>query len=147
MAAGTELELVKLIKSVIEQGDLNVPLIIDDGNGNVSLFASDGSQYDLVDYPYWLIQVPVAANQNSYVCEGSRAGIGDVLGKIDYVINTPGATATLQIQDGTGNIYTLHPTGGFLVAGPGSVSLGYTAVSGSWRVTTGAGLTAVANLM
>lgn len=34
MAAGTELELIKLIKSVIEQGDLNIPLVATDGSDN-----------------------------------------------------------------------------------------------------------------
>ena len=48
MATGTELELIKLIKSVIGQGDLNVPLIATDASGNVSLVGPDGEDAGFV---------------------------------------------------------------------------------------------------
>lgn len=107
----------------------------------------ENTEFEVIDYPFWPLQVSVAAGQTGATVAGSVAGIGDVLGKLDYVVNTPGATATLSVQDGNGTVYTLHPTGGFTTAGPGSVILDYTSVSGAWKVTTGAGLTAVASLL
>lgn len=113
--------------------------------GGVTFSAGDKS-LQVVDYPYWPIQAAAPAGASTTV-NGSESGIGDVLGKVDYVVNATGATATLSVQDATGTTYALNPTGGFLTTGAGSVALGYTSVTGAWKVICGAGLSAVANLL
>ena len=118
-----------------------------DASGNTVLVGPDGD-IELTAFPYWPIQVSCAAGATTVANGSLLGGVGDVLGKVDYVVNTTGATATLTVQDGTtGTTYTLHPTGGISTAGFGSIDLGYTALVGPWRVICGSGLTAVANLL
>jgi len=115
--------------------------------GSVSLIGGD-DEYDLIPLPHWPLQVSCPANATTSVNGSLLGGVGEVLGKLDCVVNTPGATATLQVQDGTtGTTYTLSPTGGIANSGFNSYDLGYTAKVGPWRVICGSGLTAVANLL
>lgn len=118
-----------------------------DASGNTVLLGPD-EEYELVSFPHWPIQVPAAANATTSAPGSLQGGVGDVLGKVDCLVNTPGATATLSVQDGTtGAVYTLSPSGGLAVAGFYSYDLGYTALVGPWRIICGAGLSAVANLL
>lgn len=126
---------------------VGTPTIIGDAQWNTDIAAGLAAMgMSIVDFPYWAVQVVCGAGATT-TANGTTSGVGDVLGKVDYVVNTAGATATLTAQDGTGTTYTLNPTGGFTAAGPGSVELGYTALIGAWKITCGAGLTAVASLL
>ncbi len=123
----------------------NVVILQEDTSGNTVLVGPDG---DLAfsDSPYYPIVVVCPASATTDA-NGSNAGLGDVIGEIDLLVNTPGATATLSIQDGaSGTTYTLYPTGGWGTAGFYTLSLGYTAVVGPWKVTCGAGCVATAKL-
>lgn len=119
-----------------------------DASGNVTGLVGPDIECELISFPHWPIQVPAAANATTSAPGSLQGGVGDVLGKVDCLVNTPGATATLSVQDGTtGAVYTLSPSGGLAVAGFYSYDLGYTALVGPWRIICGAGLSAVANLL
>lgn len=132
---------------VTQRDDSLAPTALKLDASGTGLVGPDGD-IELTAFPYWPIQVSCAAGATTVANGSLLGGVGDVLGKVDYVVNTTGATATLTVQDGTtGTTYTLHPTGGISTAGFGSIDLGYTALVGPWRVTCGAGLAAVANLL
>lgn len=84
----------------------------------------------------------VAASQTDQVMGGAGA-IGDYLEGILCVVSTA-ATSQVQIKDGAGTAITILPNN--VGAGVGSyyVPLGLISVGGAWKVTTAAGVTAIA---
>lgn len=72
---------------------------------------------------------------------GTAGALNDFLARLIVTVSTP-ATATLSITDGAGAAIPIVPAN--TVAGVYVVEIGVRSVSGPWKVTTGAGLTAVA---
>jgi hypothetical protein len=68
----------------------------------------------------------------------------DYLAALIITVNTVGATAILSITDGVSTL-DISPTAGFPTAGTFRLDLGLYAKGGTgWKVTTGAGLSALA---
>lgn len=82
----------------------------------------------------------VAAGQTAQVM-GATGAVGDYIDKIVISVNTV-ATATVTLLDGAISIPLLTGSA-TLVPGVFSLDLGLTSVSGPWKITTGAGATAI----
>jgi len=82
----------------------------------------------------------VAVSQSDQVIGGVGA-IGDLLERVVVSVATA-ATATCSIKDGSGSAITL--TAANTPIGVYTVELGIRSSSGAWKVTTGAGATAIA---
>jgi hypothetical protein len=87
----------------------------------------------------------VAASQTNQVLTGYSAGkVGDYLAGILVVPTTTGA-GSVSITDGSGSAITVFTGGGTLAdLKPFYAPLSAYSVSGAWKVTTGANVTAVA---
>ena len=83
----------------------------------------------------------VAASQTAQVLGGTGAA-GDYIDHIILVVSTA-ATAATSILDGATSIavFPNSPGGGI---GTYTINLGMVSVSGAWKVTTGAGVAAIA---
>ena len=94
----------------------------------------------IASYPYGYAYETVAVSQTDQVL-GTAGAKGDIIQRIVVNVITA-ATATLTITDGSTAIVVA--TGGATVL-PGSYSmeLGVAAQTGPWKVTTGAGCTAL----
>jgi len=86
----------------------------------------------------------VAASQTGIVLQVSAGAVGDYLESILCVVTTA-ATSQVMIGDGAAPAIVILPNN--VGAGVGSypVPLGYTSKTGSWRVTTGAGVSIIAS--
>lgn len=83
----------------------------------------------------------VAASQTDQVLGGSGAA-GDLLEQLIVTVATA-ASGTVSIKDGSGGS-SIPITAANTPIGVYSVNIGAKSLSGGWRVTTGAGATAVA---
>lgn len=86
-------------------------------------------------YPY----ETVAASQTAQVLGGSGA-VGDYLHRLVVTVNTA-ASSTLTLLDGSTTVLTVPAT---TAVGVYSLEVNAASATGPWKVTTGAGLTAVA---
>ena len=84
----------------------------------------------------------VAASQTDQVL-GATGATGDYIEGVLCVVSTA-ATSQVQLKDGAGSAITILPNS--VGAGVGSyyVPLGLTSVSGAWKITTAAGVSAIA---
>ena len=86
-------------------------------------------------YPY----ETVAASQTAQVLGGSGA-VGDYLHRLVVTVNTA-ASSTLTLLDGSTTVLTVPAN---TAVGVYSLEVNAASATGPWKVTTGAGLTAVA---
>ena len=82
----------------------------------------------------------VAASQTAQVL-GATGAAGDYLKQLIVTVQTS-ATGTCTINDGGGSEIPITPAN--IPIGTYVIQLGITSVTGSWRVTTGAGCTVLA---
>lgn len=92
-----------------------------------------------VSYPYRYPYETVAASQTNQVLGGTGA-VGDYLHRIVVAVSTA-ATSTVSIIDGSTTVLSIPAN---TTVGVYSIELNLNAVSGSWKVTTGAGATVLA---
>lgn len=92
------------------------------------------------DVDYRVSYETVAASQSDQVI-GPNGAVGDILEQLIITVATA-ATGTVSIKDGSGSAIPI--TAANTPIGVYSVELGAKSVSGAWKVTTGAGATAVA---
>lgn len=85
----------------------------------------------------------VAASQTSQVL-GSTGAVGDYLSHLT-VIPTTTSPGAITIQDGTNTAITVFAGGASSISNlaPFAIPLGMTSTNGAWKVTTGAGLSAI----
>lgn len=83
----------------------------------------------------------VAASQTDQVLGPGTTGTGDILERIVVTVATS-ATGTCSIKDGGGSAITI--TAANTPIGVYSVLIGARSTAGAWKVTTGAGATALA---
>jgi len=84
----------------------------------------------------------VAAGQSDQAL-GATGAIGDVLTRLIITVGTAASAAT-SIKDGSGSSIAILPNSPGGGIGVYVVDLGIVSTSGAWKVTTGAGSTAVA---
>ncbi len=84
----------------------------------------------------------VAASQTDQVL-GVTGALGDFLHRLIIVVATA-ATAQVQIKDGAGAAITVFPNSPGGGVGTYTIELNVVSASGSWRVTTAAGVSVVA---
>lgn len=84
----------------------------------------------------------VAASQTDQVL-GAAGAIGDYLARLVLVVSTA-ATAAVSIKDGSGGSIAVFPNSPGGGVGTYVVELGLRSLSGAWKVTTGAGVAAIA---
>jgi hypothetical protein len=89
--------------------------------------------------PYRFQYETVAASQTNQVLGGTGA-IGDYLHRVIVVVNTA-ATSTVTILDNAITVFTMPAN---TSVGVYSLEVNAVSASGSWRVTTGAGVTVAA---
>jgi hypothetical protein len=89
--------------------------------------------------PYRFQYETVAASQTAQVLGGTGA-IGDYLHRVIVVVNTA-ATSTVTILDNATTVFTMPAV---TPVGVYSLEVNAVSASGSWRVTTGAGVTVAA---
>ena len=89
--------------------------------------------------PYRFQYETVAASQTNQVLGGTGA-TGDYLHRVIVVVNTA-ATSTVTILDNAITVFTMPAT---TPVGVYSLEVNAISASGSWRVTTGAGVTVAA---
>jgi hypothetical protein len=89
--------------------------------------------------PYRFQYETVAASQTAQVL-GGTGKIGDYLHRVIVVVNTA-ATSTVTILDNATTVFTMPAT---TPVGVYSLEVNAISASGSWRVTTGAGVTVAA---
>lgn len=82
----------------------------------------------------------VAAGQTDQVM-GVTGGVGDLLHKVIVQVATSGATGIVSIKDGGGSSIPLVPAS--TPVGVYPIEINISSVSGAWKVTTGAGATAL----
>jgi hypothetical protein len=83
----------------------------------------------------------VAASQSDQVIGSTNAGSGDLLERLVVSVATS-ATGTVSIKDGSGSAIVI--TAANTPIGVYSVDIGAVSTNGAWKVTTGAGATAIA---
>lgn len=81
----------------------------------------------------------VAASQTDQAM-GATGALGDILERVIISVATS-ASGTCSIKDGSGSAITLTPAN--TPIGVYVISLGIRSTSGAWKVTTGAGATAI----
>lgn len=125
----------------------NPPIGVVFEDGEVVGLKVNDQQYDIFNgYESFPNQTACPASATTNLV-GTINGAGDVVGKLDVIVNTAGATATLSIQDGTtGTTFQLSPTGGFPTVGIFEVWLGYKSKIGAWRVIAGAGVQVIGSV-
>jgi hypothetical protein len=84
----------------------------------------------------------VAASQTDQVLGSASAGKGDYIARLILIVSTA-ATAATTLTDGTTAIavFPNSPGGG---VGTYVIDIGLTSVVGAWKLTTGAGVAAIA---
>lgn len=94
--------------------------------------------------------MPVAGNQYEQVAAGQADQVlggdgaaGDYLSHLVLVVDTA-ATAAVSIKDGAGAAIPVFPNSPGGGVGTYHVKLGLTSLDGAWKVTTGAGVAAIA---
>lgn len=91
-------------------------------------------------YDFNTMYETVAVSQSDQVIGGSGA-VGDLLERVVVSVATA-ATGTCSIKDGSGSAIPL--TAANTPIGVYTVDLGIRSSSGAWKITTGAGATAIA---
>ena len=84
----------------------------------------------------------VAASQTNQVL-GATGAAGDFLDKLICVVSTA-ATSQVQIKDGTGTAITILPNNVGSGVGTVVINVGLKSTTGSWQITTGAGVSVIA---
>lgn len=92
------------------------------------------------DVDYRVAYETVAASQTDQVL-GPNGAAGDILEQLVVTVATA-ATGTVSIKDGSGSAIPI--TAANTPIGVYNVELGAKSVSGAWKVTTGAGASAIA---
>lgn len=85
---------------------------------------------------------PVAASQTDQVL-GPVGAAGDILESVTIVVATA-ATAQCSIKDGSGSAIVIFPNSPGGGVGTYTVTLGIRSAAGAWKLTTGAGASAIA---
>lgn len=84
----------------------------------------------------------VAASQTNQVL-GATGAAGDFLDKLICVVSTA-ATSQVQIKDGAGTAITILPNNVGSGVGTVVINVGLKSTTGSWQITTGAGVSVIA---
>ena len=84
----------------------------------------------------------VAASQTNQVL-GATGAAGDFLDKLICVVSTA-ATSQVQIKDGGGTAITILPNNVGSGVGTVVINVGLKSTTGSWQITTGAGVAVIA---
>lgn len=84
----------------------------------------------------------VAASQTDQAL-GTTGAAGDYLARLVLVVSTA-LTAAVSIKDGAGSAIAVFPNSPGGGVGTYTVELGLRSLSGAWKVTTGAGVAAIA---
>lgn len=92
-----------------------------------------------VSNPYRYAYETVAASQTAQVL-GATGAVGDYIERLVVTVTASGATGTVTLIDNATNVLVIPAN---TPVGVYSVDLGMASASGAWKVTTGAGATAV----
>lgn len=103
--------------------------------------SSSGRPIETVEPPSQYVTVP--ASSTNVVLKSATGGLGDYIENLVCVVATA-ATAQVQIKDGTGSAITVLPNSPGQGIGTYVIRLAMKANSGSWAVTTGAGVSVIA---
>jgi hypothetical protein len=83
----------------------------------------------------------VAASQSDQVC-GTTGLLGDIIDKL-IIIPATTAAGNVSIKDGSGSAISVFVTGTLTDLHPIVLPLGMKSISGGWKVTTGANVSAI----
>jgi hypothetical protein len=100
---------------------------------------AEGLHMSGVNFPYQYQYETVAASQTTQVLGGTGAA-GDYVHRLIIVVATA-ATSTVALLDGATSISIMPAT---TVVGTYSVEVNMRAVTGPWKITTGAGASVIA---